>query len=196
MRREHDGRKLAVDALLGAVAGAAAVWVMDRVDGFNFEHEDPEARKRTRSVRPGGMDPAHVAANKAAEALGYDLEPKDNNAAGLAIHYSLGVMPGALYGALRHKMPGLDAGRGTVFGLGLFFLQDEGLNALTGLSARPNDYPWQAHARGFIAHAVYGLTLDTILNLADGLRGADEPDYRPDPSTTRSADEHRYPLTQ
>lgn len=164
-----DASGIIAKALIGAAAGAVAVWVMDRVDWFNFEHEDERARKRTQTVRPGGMDPAHTAAN----ALGYDFEPKEYNAAGLASHYSLGIVPGALYGVLRNRVPGLNAGRGTVFGLGLFFMQDEGLNALAGLSAKPTEYPWQAHARGFVAHAVYGLVLDTALKIADGLRGMD-----------------------
>ncbi len=56
------------DALIGAAAGAAAVWVMDRADWFDFEHEDERARKRTQAVRPGGMDPAHTAADASAEA--------------------------------------------------------------------------------------------------------------------------------
>lgn len=170
MNDGNDGTSLVVDALIGAAAGAAAVWVMDRVDWFNFKHEDPRARSRTQAVRPGGMDPAHVAANKIGEALGHSPEPKDDNAAGLAIHYSLGVVPGALYGVLRERVPGLDAGHGTLFGLGLFFMQDEGLNAIAGLSANPQEYPWQAHARGFIGHAVYGLVLDSALRLVDGLR--------------------------
>ena len=168
----ENGSNLVIDALIGAAAGAAAVWVMDRVDWFNFRHEDPEARRRTQAARPEGAAPAQVAADRAAEALGYDLKPKDDNAAGTAIHYSLGIMPGALYGALRHTMPGLTAGRGTLFGLGLFLMQDEGLNALTGLSAKPQEYPWQAHARGAVAHVVYGLVLDSALKLADSLRGA------------------------
>ena len=166
----RNGNSMLADALLGAAAGAVAVWVMDRVDWFNFEHEDPEARRRTQAVRPGGMDPAHTAANMAADALGYDLQPKHDNVAGRAVHYSIGIMPAALYGMLRHQVPGLDAGRGTLFGVGLFLMQDEGLNAITGLSAKPTAYPWQAHARGLVAHVVYGLVLDSVLNVADGLR--------------------------
>ncbi|WP_206435995.1 DUF1440 domain-containing protein [Altericroceibacterium xinjiangense] len=173
MNSANDESNVVVDALIGAAAGAAAVWVMGRVDWFNFKHEDPEARRRTQAVRPGGMDPAHVLADKAASALGKDLEPKEMSAAALSIHYSLGVLPGAIYGALRAQTPELTAGRGTLFGLGLFLLQDEGLNAVTGLSAKPQDYPWQAHARGFVAHAVYGLVLDSALRLTDGLRGKD-----------------------
>lgn len=178
MQRNADGSTLA-DALIGAAAGGAAVWVMDRLDWFAFEHEDPRARKRTQSVRPGGMDPAHVTADKVARAAGSHLRPREENPAGKAIHYSFGIMPGALYGALRHNVPGLDAGRGSLFGIGLFVMQDEGLNALSGLSARPDAYPWQAHARGLIAHAVYGVVLDTALRAADRVRGRNDRRPRP-----------------
>ena len=167
-----NSSSMLVDALIGAAAGAAAVWVMDRVDWFSFRHEDPEARRRTQAVRPDGAAPAQVLANNAAEALGYELKPKDNSAAGKAVHYSIGIMPGALYGAFRHTVPGLAAGRGSLFGLGLFLLQDEGLNTVAGLSAKPSEYPWQAHARGLVAHIVYGLVLDSALRLIDNFRGA------------------------
>jgi uncharacterized membrane protein YagU involved in acid resistance len=160
-----------VDALIGAAAGAAAVWVMDRVDWFNFRHENPEARRRTQAARPNRAAPAQVLASKTAEALGYQVRPKDDSAAGRVVHYSIGIMPGALYGALRHTAPALAAGRGSLFGLGLFLLQDEGLNAVAGLSAKPSEYPWQAHARGFVAHLIYGLVLDSVLRTADSLRG-------------------------
>ena len=39
------------DMLKGAIAGAVGVWVMDRVDWYMFDHEDPEARRRTEAVR-------------------------------------------------------------------------------------------------------------------------------------------------
>lgn len=161
------GSNMLVDALIGAVAGAAAVWVMDRVDWFNFRHENPQARRKTQAVRPGGAAPARVAARKAARAVGHDFDARGEGAASKAIHYSLGIVPGALYGAFRHKVPPLDMGRGSLFGTALFLLQDEGLNAVAGLSAKPREYPWQAHARGIAAHLVYGVVLDSVLRLAD-----------------------------
>lgn len=50
------------DALKGALAGSIGMWVMDRVDWFNFEQEDPAARRWTEQVRSHGLDPAHVMA--------------------------------------------------------------------------------------------------------------------------------------
>lgn len=38
---------------------------------------------------------------------------------------------------------------------------------VTGLAASPGDYPWQDHARGLVAHLVYGIVTDTVLRLLD-----------------------------
>ena len=168
MQMEHERGSVLADALKGAVAGGIAVWAMDQVDWYLYNHEDPEARRRTQRVRPGGLDPAHVLANKVAEAFGKELSPRQPHPAGIAVHYSLGILPGALYGAMQDRVPTLGVGRGAVFGLGLFLVQDEFINAATGLSAHPRQYPWQAHARGLIAHIVYGVLTDTLLRALKG----------------------------
>jgi hypothetical protein len=172
-----DSKHLAADALKGAVAGALGVWVLDRVDWFLFDHEDPETRKRTKEVRPGGLDPSHAAAEKAANALGKELTPSQPNRVGVAIHYNLGIGPGALYGVLQDRVPAVSAGRGLLYGLGLFLMQDEALNTALGLSGRLGKYPWQDHARGLIAHLAYGVTLDAgVRALKKGPRSAYDPD--------------------
>lgn len=157
--------KNATNMLLGAIAGAAAgaiaVWTMDRLDWFAYNHESEEARKRTIAARPDGKDPAHVMADKLAGVAGKSVSQP--SPAGLMVHYSLGIAPGAIYGALYETAPALSAGRGSLFGLALFLLQDEGLNAVSGLSGKPKDYPWQAHVRGLVAHVVYGVVTDTIV---------------------------------
>ncbi|MXQ14809.1 catalase family protein [Microvirga makkahensis] len=168
-----------MDALAGAIAGAAAVWVMDRVDWFNYRRglDSPRTRRRTQQARPRGMDPAHLVAAETADTAGASLTPRQLDAAGLAVHYGFGMMPGALYGALRGRVAYLDAGRGSLFGLGLFLIKDEGINAAVGLSGRPRDYPWTAHARGLVAHLVYGLVTDALCRAFSGSVGA--PDGQP-----------------
>jgi hypothetical protein len=168
MHAIRDGNGLLADALIGAAAGALAVWVMDQVDWFNYDHEDPEARHRTQRVRPGGMDPAHVAVNRVADAAGMELSPRQPHPLGVAMHYGLGVGPGALYGVLRDRFPVIGTGRGSLYGVGLFLMQDELVNAVSGLSARPTEYPWQAHARGLVAHLVYGVVTDTVVSVLNG----------------------------
>ncbi|WP_181297551.1 DUF1440 domain-containing protein [Pseudomonas sp. Q2-TVG4-2] len=154
-----------IGAVVGATAGAIAVWAMDRLDWFAYNHVSEKARERTVAARPQGMDPAHVMVDKIAGVTGKDISQP--HPAGLAAHYSLGILPGALYGAMYRKVPVLSAGRGSAFGLGLFLMQDEGLNAVTGLSGKPQEYPWQAHARGLVAHVVYGIVTDTVVRLAN-----------------------------
>jgi hypothetical protein len=168
-RQDGRGGSLTSDLVKGTLAGAAAGLVMDRLDWFMYEHEDPAARHRTQSVRPGGMDPAHVAVNRLAGLLGIGLSPRHPHPAGLALHFGLAIGPGAAYGVLRRHAEGLGMARGPLYGLALFLLQDEALNAVSGLSARPSQYPWQAHARGLVAHLVYGVVLDAALNVLDAM---------------------------
>lgn len=151
----------------GAIAGAVGVWALDKVTWALWDREDPAKLDQEFEARPGGLDPAHVMANRAAEALGKELTPKQPHPAGIAVHYALGIMPGALYGAFRHRLPEIGAGRGLLLGLGLFLIQDEGLNPLLGTSGRPTEYPWQAHARGLVGHLVLGAVTDVTLDVLD-----------------------------
>src|SRR4051812_17739265 len=98
-------RRVDLDLLAGALAGAAAVWVMDRVDWFNYRRglDDERTRRQTRRARPRGMDPAHVLAAQATEAVGVAMSSRQLHRAGLAVHYGLGALPGALYGTLRGR---------------------------------------------------------------------------------------------
>jgi hypothetical protein len=160
-------RGWARDALMGAIAGAAGVWVMDRVGWFLYRREDPASIQQERAARVEGKDPAHVVAGKAAGALRITLSPPQPHPAGMAVHYGLGVVPGMLYGPLRHRVGGLRAGRGLLYGLGLFLLNDELLNPVLGLASGPTAYPWQAHARGLAAHLALGATTDAALDALD-----------------------------
>lgn len=91
------------------------------------------------------------------------------------------MLPGALYGALRHRVKGLSGGQGFLYGLGLFLVEDETAGPLLGLASGPLTYPWQAHARGLVSHLVLGMVMDAVLRVMDrelhpprpeGVRGA------------------------
>lgn len=167
MRREAMKENVAAAVLKGAVAGAVGVWALDRVTWYLWNREDPAAIARELRARPRGMDPAHVMANRAANGLGRRLTPRQPHPAGIAAHFALGVVPGALYGALRHRSGGVRPGRGLLFGLALFILQDEIANWLLGMSGSPAQYPWQAHARGVAGHLAYGAATEMTLGLLD-----------------------------
>lgn len=155
------------DLVKGAVAGAVSVWMMDRVTWYMYRTEDPKAHKKEKKAQIKGKYVAHVAAEKAVDALGLNLSDKQLHHAGTGVHYFLGVAPGALYGVFRHRIKGLDAGRGLLYGLGLFIVMDEIIAPLAKLASGPAAYPWQAHARGLAGHLTVGATTDTIVGLLD-----------------------------
>ena len=153
--------------LKGAIAGAVSVWMMDRVTWYMYRNEDPQAHKKEKEAQIEGKYVAHVAAGKIVDALGLNLSAKQERHLGTGVHYFLGVAPGALYGVLRHRVKGLDTGRGLLYGFGLFLVMDELVAPLAGLSSGPTAYPWQAHARGLAGHLTVGATTDTIVGLLD-----------------------------
>jgi hypothetical protein len=164
---QRSNTSLTADIVKGALAGATAVWVMDQVGWFLYRREDPRAVLLEKKARVKGIDVAHVAANKMATAFGAKLSPRQPNPAGIAVHYALGIIPGALYGPLRHRVPGISSGRGLVYGLGLFLLNDEMIAPLLGLASGPTAYPWQAHARGLISHLVVGAATHAGIDALD-----------------------------
>ncbi len=154
----------AATALMGAAAGAIGVWALDRADWFMWNRLDEETRTRTIAVRPGGEPPAHVLASKIEKTAGFNPTEKQHDMAGNVTHYSIGIGPAVGYALMRDKLPGRGPMRGLLYGFGVFLMQDEAVNAVTGLSAKPQAYPWQAHARGLIAHLVYGVATELALN--------------------------------
>lgn len=179
MRKEngrYDSRNdgdLITDMVKGAIAGAIGVWVMDRVGWDMYLSEDPKAFQQEKEAQVEGKYAAHVAVGKMADAMGKELTETQQHKAGKAMHYGLGVMPGALYGAMRNRVPAVRAGRGLVYGLGLFIMNDEIMNPLMGLSSGPTAYPWQAHWRGLVTHMVLGAVTETVIGALDQATGTE-----------------------
>lgn len=159
-----ENKSSAVTALMGLAAGAAGVWALDRVDWFLFRREPEEAQQRTRAVRENGEAPAGVLVSRIEDAVGSELSGSGHYLAELGVHYSIGIGPAVGYAFLRDRLPVTGAARGALFGAAMWLLQDEILNPVIGLSARPQDYPWQNHARALAAHLTYGVTTELVLN--------------------------------
>lgn len=141
------------DIIAGAVAGAAAVWLIDKMQ-LNLTHAAV-----TRD-QPQGVDPAHAVAAKAAEKTGADLGPQHDNPLGHTVHYGVGAGLGALYGLLRGMAPAVSTGRGALYGLTAFLLADEIGTPALGLAKSPLHYPARDHARGALAHTLFGVFTD------------------------------------
>ena len=153
------------DLLVGAVAGAAAVWVMDRVDWFMYRREPEASRRRTREVRPEGKDPAHFVASQVSEALGSGPLPQ-GHPAGLAVRYAIGIAPAAVYRAMKAGCRAWMLGPAWVSASRCSSGRTR-WRPLLGIAAMPQRYPWPPHARGLVAHLVYGLVTDAVVNVVN-----------------------------
>jgi hypothetical protein len=166
--KDRAGDSILGGLVLGAIAGAAGVWALNEVDKYLIARESTATRAATIEASPDGLDPAHALADRATRAVGAELAHPEANTVGLAMKYALGIIPGALFGALRDRLGWLTAGRGFAYGVTTWAIEDEWLPSQTGLAGPAFKYPWQAHGRGFIAHVAYGLTLDAALRVLKG----------------------------
>lgn len=160
-------KSIAAELIKGAIAGAVSVWAMDRVTWYMYRNEDRKAYLQEKKAQVNGHYVAHVAVDKVLEATGKELTDRQHFYAGKGVHYFLGIAPGMLYGVLRHKVKGLDAGRGALYGFGLFVVMDETLAPVLGLASGPAAYPWQAHVRGLAGHLTVGIVTDAVLKGLD-----------------------------
>lgn len=148
------------DIVAGAVAGVAAIWVADKLDQAIYRKGGAERMRKTEAARPGGMDPAHVLAKRAADAVGVDVGDPKNNPAGHTIHYGVAAAMGAVYGLLRGMSPSITTGRGALYGAAMFILKDEIANTAMRTAGNPLKYPLRDHARGAATHTLFGVVTD------------------------------------
>jgi uncharacterized membrane protein YagU involved in acid resistance len=153
------------DALRGAVAGAVATWVMDGVTTAMLESQPKQVTNREEAAQPNGRSSVGNLVANAQSAVGIRLRIANRRKVETAVHYALGIVPGAIYGALRPRVPGLGAARGLAYGTAVFLLNDELLNTKLGLAGPITAYPTQTHLRGLVGHVVLGATMDTGLDL-------------------------------
>jgi hypothetical protein len=139
---------------------------MDKVTTLIYERQ-PESLKRRESKARGGKFAYEVAAQRGAKLVGRKLSTEQRKKIGGAIHWSLGVTSGALYGLIRNRSRLLGIGSGVAYGLAFYVLVDEAGLATLGISPPPNAFRWQTHARGLAGHLVLGGILDGVFDVAD-----------------------------
>jgi len=154
------------DVLKGAVAGAVATWAMGRVTTAMYERQSDSATRREESARDG-KTAYERAAERGADAAGVDAGSDEVERAGSALHWGLGIGAGVIYGVLRGRL--MEPGWRTAFqyGSGFFVLADEVANPALGLTPGPASFPWQAHARGFAGHGVFGIAAEATMRALD-----------------------------
>jgi hypothetical protein len=154
------GTTIAEPLIRGAIAGAAATWLMDVATTAVQKLQPAADAQRERAAWPNGQPSVANLVDLISDRLRLRLDQPSKAAAAGAIHYALGAVPGALYAILRDRVPAIRAGRGLLFGALLWAGNDELLNTTLGLAGPPTAYPRMTHVRGLIGHLVLGVGTD------------------------------------
>jgi hypothetical protein len=153
----------------GAIAGTVATWVMDVVTTRVQQSQSPADKRKEQAAWPNGQWAVANLVDLGGRLTGVKVADRYRPAVESAIHFGLGAVPGALYAVARDRLPLVGAGRGLIYGLLLFALNDEFLNTALGLAGPPSAYPMSSHVRGLVGHVTLGVATDvgiTILAVA------------------------------
>lgn len=151
-------QRLVRSAVIGIAAGLTASWVMDRL-------QDAASAASTGGSGSGNGEEDEPTTVKAADMLsetatGKPVPEPYEEPAGSAVHYGFGAFLGGLYGALGEFLPGVRAGYGTVYGVGVAVVADEALVPAAGLAPPSQDVPAQTHGYAIVSHLVFGAALE------------------------------------
>lgn len=155
---------LVTDLAITSGAGYLATTVMERVSMKLYELEPPAARAREDAVRPGPPD--RVAAQKAANLIGWKASDSALDQGALLFHYGLAASWAPLYAALRRATSLGPVPAGLLTGASMSLVVDEGLTPLMGFSAPNRAYPAATHARGMVVHLVFGMAVAAVTETA------------------------------
>jgi len=141
----------------GVAGGLLASWVMNKFQAAMAQLENDGKKKRS------GEDATVKTADRVSRGLlNHKLTRKEKEVAGPAVHYAMGAVSGAIYGAVSEFLPQARRGLGLPFGAAVWFVADEVALPALGLSKKPADYPAGVHAKALASHLVYGLSADLV----------------------------------
>jgi uncharacterized membrane protein YagU involved in acid resistance len=149
----------------GAIAGGVATYVMDLVTTGIQNGQSPEDAELEKAGQVNGRSSVENLLELIETSSGTHIEDSLRPMALQALHYGLGIGPGALYGVLRGRVPLIGAGRGLLFGILVWAVNDEYLNTALGLAGPPDAYPPSTHLRGLVGHLALGASIDTVLDV-------------------------------
>ena len=152
---KRRAQTLLADIAVGLFAGLVATQVTNLAQGSLQRMTPHSVEQQEKRVRPGASS-SLVAARKAAQCLDCSPDQQGMGLLGKAIHLGIGMAWGPVYGLLRRHGGLGPFGAALASGAAMSLVLDEGVVPALGLSAPNRDYPAFTHARGFLAHLVYG----------------------------------------
>jgi hypothetical protein len=159
--------RLLSSLLVGALAGVAATWVLDR-----FQQGAIAATRRAEAAANAGSELSRLqqrdletqqlvhadSAARLARAAGRRLSRAERQRAVPIVHYAAGALAGAVYGVAAELVPAVRRGYGTGYANLIFLGGQEALMPWFGLAPRQG---LQLTPAGLSAPLVFGAALET-----------------------------------
>jgi len=160
MQNEND-KNIWKGIVAGAVGGLVASFVMTEYQVLTSKISESDEKKKPKSKK---VEPANV---KMAEMVSenvfdHKLKKSEKEPAGEAMHYLMGGVSGAIYGATAEMTGMTTMGAGLPFGSAVWAIADDVVVPALGLSKSPTAYPLSTHAYALTSHWVYGLTTELV----------------------------------
>ena len=163
---ESERPHLVRGVVAGVAGGLVASWVMNEFLAAAkkvAEATKPESEKRAAQRQPEGEDATQKVANAVTEAAtGEELSKQAREVGGPIVHYAFGALMGGVYGGIAEYSPSARLGLGSAFGSALFVGADEVMVPLLGLGKKPTDEPASGQVQHWLAHVVYGATVEIV----------------------------------
>ena len=144
--------------IAGAVAGLVATFVMTQYQNLtqNFAGDDEDAEKND--------DPATVkAANMITKnVFDHPLKKSEKDTAGQVMHYLMGGVSGAIYGATTEITGKARMAAGFPFGTAVWAIADDVVVPALGLAKSPTQTSLSSHAYALTSHWVYGAVSEFV----------------------------------
>ena len=164
--------KLMSGLAAGAIAGLAATWVLDRYKEGAVAvtrraeeasgADDSFSRQQAQQIRSHHEIHKEAAQLLAHLTTGKRLNTRQQQKAGLCIHYAVGALVGALYGVTAEWLPVVRSGYGTGFSSILFLGGSDALLPWLDQGKSQRRVPPALKVSGLSSHLVYGGVLETV----------------------------------
>ena len=146
----------------GAIGGLVASFVMTEYQALTSkfsEGDDKKKKPKSKKDEPANVKAAEMVSENV---FNHKLQKSEKEPAGEAMHYLMGGVSGAIYGATAEMTGSTTMGAGLPFGSAVWAIADDVVVPALGLSKSPTQYPLSTHAYALTSHWIYGLTTELV----------------------------------
>lgn len=152
------------DALIGAAAGLAGGTALQLTAQAMYDLTSAQNVAREQAIEP--RNPFVVLAQKLEAASGVELTAQQEKIFEQTVLNGISAATGAAYAITARNWSLNWLAGGAVFGALFWMIEDEGIGPALGLAGDNTKYPLEAHARGLVAHVVFGVVTAGLLEAA------------------------------